>query len=86
MSSAIITSDTPTEESVTQLEIWSHYRGARTLVFDSVAAGVVIPLNTPFRLPGGFLTSSMQVRVKTKVTVRDIRFATSMYELSGIGT
>lgn len=83
LAAAIITSDSPTTENAIQLEIWSHYRGVKTLVFDSVAAGVTVPLNRPFRLPGGFMSASVQVRIKTSVTVRDIRFATSMSELGG---
>ena len=83
LAAAIITSDSPTTENAIQLEMWSHYRGVKTLVFDSVAAGVTVPLNRPFRLPGGFMSASVQVRIKTSVTVRDIRFATSMSELGG---
>ena len=83
LSSAIITSDSPTTENAIQLEVWSHYNGVKTLVFDSLAMGVTVPLNKPFRLPGGFLTTSVQVKLRTKVTVRDMRFATSMSELAG---
>ena len=85
LSAAIIDSDSPvTEETtVSQLEIWSHYRGVKTLVFDSIAKGLQIPLNNQFRLPGGFLTDSVQVKIKTTATIRGIRFATSMVELSG---
>ena len=83
LAAAIITSDSPTTENAIQLEIWSHYRGIKTLVFDSVEAGITVPLNRPFRLPGGFMSASVQVRIKTSVTVRDMRFATSMSELGG---
>ena len=85
LSAAIIDSDSPvTEETaVSQLEIWSHYRGVKTLVFDSLEKGLQIPLNNQFRLPGGFLTDSVQVKIKTTATIRGIRFATSMVELSG---
>ena len=83
LAAAIITTDSPTGLFLVSLEIWSHYRGVKTLVFDSVTAGITVPLNRPFRLPGGFLSASVQVRIKTSVTVRDIRFATSMSELGG---
>ena len=83
LAAAFIDGKTPDTdaEKIESLKIWSHYRGVETLVFDSVVAGLQIPVNSPFRLPGGFLTSAVQIEIKTTAVIRGIRLATSMAEL-----
>lgn len=83
LAAAFIDGKTPDTdaEKIESLKIWSHYRGVETLVFDSVVAGLQIPINSPFRLPGGFLTSAVQIEIKTTAVIRGVRLATSMSEL-----
>ena len=86
LSTAIITSDSPTNEHLKRLIIQGHYKGVASIVFDSEAENkkVEIPFNAPFRLPSGFLVTAIKLDIETTVPIASIRIATSMSELSGI--
>lgn len=84
LSAAIITAETPyTEGDSIQLKVWGHHKGVKSLVFDSAAIGVLIRQNEPFRLPGGFVMTAMQIEIQTNIPVSSVKLATSMTELSG---